>query len=293
MDNTTNNELVLKAPAKINLTLEVLNKREDGFHNLSSLFQAISLYDILKFKIIEEDKVKLSSLSKDIPLDEKNLIHKAAMLIKERFSIDSGLEIDIEKNIPVFAGLGGGSSDAASTIMACNKLFELGLSTDEMAKIGLELGSDIPFFFSTGQAKVSGRGDIIENIELPVDYHLVILKPKTSISTAESYSQLKRGLTYSKIPHKLVGCLAFDKFVEQLNLIGNDFEENLFERLPELKHATATLLGRGANIVRLSGTGSAIFGIFKTEQNNIDMTGIFGGDWQVYTVMPISLIMLT
>ncbi|MEW5925461.1 MAG: 4-(cytidine 5'-diphospho)-2-C-methyl-D-erythritol kinase, partial [Candidatus Zixiibacteriota bacterium] len=152
--------LKLRTPAKINLFLNVLGKRPDGYHDICSWFQAIDLFDNITFT--KRDKRGLNLYYEGayaVPTDDRNLIIKTAGLLFDKFSLEGGLDIGLQKNIPVSAGMAGGSSDSAATIYAMNKIYELNLGNEDMKQLGLELGSDIPFFFSSGQAEVTGRGD--------------------------------------------------------------------------------------------------------------------------------------
>jgi len=290
VNKITNESVTINAPAKINLFLEVLNKREDGFHNINSLFQAVSLFDRLEISIKHKSGCDIILLNnKDLPTDNDNLIAKTFKLLTSEFNLKKGITVKIEKNIPIAAGLGGGSADAAATIMGCNVLFNLGLSKQEMAVLGLKLGSDIPFFFSSGQALISGRGEIIKESTFPIDYHLVLVNPNISVSTASSYSVLKRGLTNFKNPFNLAPCRTVEELVEQLRLCGNDFEEVHLKSFEVLQRIKDELLQLGALLVRMSGSGPTMFGIFK-DLPNIDKSGINSShDWLVYTVGPIRL----
>ncbi len=289
MKNITKNSAIVETPAKINLMLEVLNKREDGFHNINSIFQAISLYDEISFEKIDGTDFQLAIENKILPADESNLIFKAFELMKRKFQLNSGLKVSLKKNIPVSAGLGGGSSDAAATIDVINQLFGLGLGNQEMAEISAEIGSDIPFFFSSGQALVTATGNVVQDIQLPLDYWVVLVKPKEGFSTIEMYASLKRGLTYSKNPFSFASCSIVTEMIGQLKKTGNDFEEFALNHFPELDKIRAFLLKQGALIVRMSGSGSAFFGIFESYPDVRNWTEPEGVDRQFCAVKPITL----
>ncbi len=287
----TKNEIEIETPAKINLFLEVLNKREDGFHNINSLFQAISLFDNLKFKIQSSPELALKIINNDdLPLNDDNLIVKAFNFMRDKFDLKQGLAVTLDKNIPIAAGLAGGSSDAAATILACNLLFELELTSEGMAGCGLHIGSDLPFFFSSGQALVTGQGEIIEDTTYPVNYELVIVKPSISISTAESYAALKRDLTKQKNPFKLGRCRTVDRYIMSLNGAGNDFEEVHFLSYPEIGKIKDGLLLAGAELARMSGSGPCVFGIFKDLSGNKEGLNIGNENWQKFFVKPIQIV---
>lgn len=284
-------QVVIGAPAKVNLFLEVLDKREDGFHNINSLFQAVSLFDRLKFTRSGEcqgAKLTLTTPSK-LPTDKNNLIVRAFDLMRERFNLSDGLDVELEKNIPIAAGLAGGSSDAAATILAATILFELPLDFAQMGALGLELGSDLPFFFTHGQALVGGRGEEIRETELPSDYWLVLVTPDTAISTAEAYARLSLRLTKSRIPFTLERCDTPQELVKLLGLTGNDFEEVHLKSYPELRRIRTELMGQGALLARISGSGPSVFG-FYCDAPEIDGGNLAGReDWRTTTVRPVAL----
>jgi 4-diphosphocytidyl-2-C-methyl-D-erythritol kinase len=290
VNNITSNSLSISTPAKINLFLEVLNRRDDGFHNINSVFQTVSLFDNLLFKVIDEPTIKIKLSNKvDIPVNKNNLIFKVFTSFSRKYNVNRGLSVELEKNIPVAAGLGGGSSDAASTIMACNLLFGTRLSVGEMVNLSLEVGSDIPFFFGNGTAKVTGRGEIVEDQELPLDYHLVLINPGIRVSTAESYAKLKRGLTNSKLPFNLARCGSAEEMISSLKLAGNDFEENVFNSYPQMVRVKTFLEECGADLVRMSGSGSTMFGLFNTKPVLNSASLVSEGSWRIDTVKPIVL----
>jgi 4-diphosphocytidyl-2-C-methyl-D-erythritol kinase len=288
--NISNAEVTIDAPAKVNLFLQVLNKRPDGYHNINSLFQTVSLCDRLRFCLSDEPDASIELLSdSEITVTGDNLIAKAYRLLKQRFGLDKGLSVRLEKRIPVSAGLGGGSSNAAATILACNLLFHLNLSYEEMATLALQIGSDVPFFFSGGQALVSGRGDKVVDTDFPTEYKMVLVCAKIAIATAAAYAALKMDLTRAKKPFKLKSSGTLDEFVESLRLSGNDFEEIQFRAYPDLGRMREFLLKQGALMARMSGSGSTMFGIFR-KTSQVEVVKPFNGrDWRLYTVVPISL----
>jgi 4-diphosphocytidyl-2-C-methyl-D-erythritol kinase len=282
--------LVIGAPAKINLFLEVLNKRSDGYHDINSAFQAVSLFDTIRMERTDgQDVIIELTDSGGVPTDGRNLIARAFNAMKEQFGLSGGLRVALSKKIPVEAGLGGGSSDCAATIMGVNVLFKLGLTKEEMTAIGAKLGSDVPFFFTQGQALVTGRGDVLEPVELPTDYWLVLVTPDFGISTAESYARLKIDLTNHKNPFKLRRCVRVEELIESIVLSGNDFSGAHALSYPVLGGIEVELRKHGAVLARLTGSGPTVFGIFMRAPD-IEENGFFErGDWQVNTVRPITL----
>jgi len=288
VNQITSSVLEVKAPAKLNLFLQVLRKRDDGFHDINSLFQAISLYDELTFRRIPKPGISLNITNEsNLPTDGRNLIIRAATLMKERFALADGLEIELTKKIPIAAGLGGGSSDAAATIFAINQLFELRLPWAEMAGIGLELGSDIPFFFGSGQAIVGGRGEKLTESTFPTDYWIILINPKVGISTAAAYASLRMTLTDSRPLFTLSCCGATAEFVQSLSLQGNDFEPGHLGSYPEHKRILNVLEEIGAVLCRMSGSGPTFFGIFD-KHPNVDVKEIIAGEnWWAELVRPV------
>jgi 4-diphosphocytidyl-2-C-methyl-D-erythritol kinase len=283
-------QISVKAPAKINLFLKVLRKREDGFHDIYSWFQAINLFDYLSFEKKSMSGIHLSvENGVNLPTNESNLVVKTAKLLKERFHLPEGIEIRLEKNIPVAAGLGGGSSDAAATIYAVNELFELDLSNEEMRTIGLDIGSDVPFFFSTGQAEVTGRGEIIKDIPLPIDYAILLVVPNISVSTAESYRHLNLNLTSPVDRIKLPLCKDFGEMADQILKVGNDFEEVTLKSLKTLRGIKERIKDSGAVFTRMSGTGPAMFGLFNSAPSGEGWQEAGRKDLFVFHGIPITL----
>lgn len=290
MNLITKNEMEIQAPAKINLFLEVLNKRDDGFHNIYSLFQAVSLFDTLRFELTDQPQIQLiCDNNQELPTDDRNLIIKACQLMRRQFGLSQGLRIELIKRIPVAAGLGGGSSDAAAAIKACNVLFDLGIDRPTMAKLGLEIGSDLPFFFSSGQALVSGRGENVRDSDFPTDYHLVLVTPELSVSTAESYNRLRIGLTIKQTTFNLHGCKGVEQLLSGLRRSGNDFEETHLSSFPEIGRIRDGLHASGSALSRLSGSGPTVFGIFLAEPDRDRVLSVCRDEWRVEFVKPIKL----
>jgi 4-diphosphocytidyl-2-C-methyl-D-erythritol kinase len=287
------NELIVGAPAKINLFLQVLSRRDDGFHNINSVFQAVSLFDRLRVRRTRKSKdlsLRLDSNSttgEGLSCDHTNLVSRAFELMRDQFDLDDGLEITLDKQIHLAAGLAGGSTDAAACIYAVNQLFSLGLTKERMATLSSKLGSDIPFFFSSGSALVTGRGEHVENIELPLDYWLVLVTPEGGIATAEAYRALRMTLTNPKNPFNLPRCKTVGELVVALRLSTNDFEEGPLLSSEGHQKIKEGLLGCGAELARLSGSGPTVFGMFSSPPPEECIGN--AGAWHVSTVRPIAL----
>lgn len=276
--------------AKVNLFLQVLNKRADRYHNIVSLFQAVDLADTLDFELQSEPGVviEIHGRMTDLPIGTDNLIAKAYSALAKDFSFDKGLKVRIDKRIPIGAGLGGGSSNAATTLLASNTLFDLKLSEEKLNLYALSLGSDVPFFLSSGQAMVRGRGELIEQVALPTDYFLVLVYPGIHCSTTEAYESLDAGLT-KRAPHfSFQNCRTTEELLTPLRSVGNDFEQVQYSRYPVLGRVHELLERAGASLVRLSGSGSTVFGLFT----KLPVLGRdFGREqgWTSFTVRPCVL----
>ena len=226
------------SPAKINLYFHILKKRSDGFHEIASLYQAIDLGDKLAIDPSEgEDRITCTDLL--IPTDSSNLILRAASLFREKTGSTQHFSFSLEKNIPIESGLGGGSSNAATTLWALNQLMQTGLSDETLAKWGAEIGSDVPFFFTRGRAICTGRGEKLSSVEPVVHKSFWIAKPLEGLSTQLVYQALviQQGIKQGV----------------------NDLEPPAFQLLPELKTFKEALLAMGFDKVQMTGSGSAFY----------------------------------
>ena len=282
----------LKAPAKINLFLRVLEKRPDGYHNIESLMQTISLYDELTME--KSDDIELECGGMDAIPDEQNLAYKAAKLV-ESMTYFPGVKITLKKAIPSGAGLGGGSSDAAFVIRGLIKLYDLKLEKSELVEKSSRLGADIPFFLTRGQARITGIGDQIEDCKLPLKYRILVVKPPISLSTAETYRALdearkrKFSLTNDLQLGYLHRSIADPNFVRLTSRFINDLEEVVFSRHNELLRIKQNLGKDGAFYSSMSGSGSAIFGLFSPD-NSIEQTARrYSGNNKVFICQPVLL----
>lgn len=251
--------MILYPNAKINIGLKILNKRTDGFHNISSVFYPIKLSDILELLPAADNKFAFTQTGIPIPGDsDDNLCVKVYKFFKKAYQIPV-LKIHLHKIIPTQAGLGGGSSDAAFFIKGINEYFKLGLSFEKMKAIAFQFGSDCPFFIENKPAIISGRGEILQPFDLNLSaYHIIIVKPQIAISTAMAYSSI----TPKENPIDLNDLLK-QPVGNWQNFVENDFESFVFSKFPELKEIKETLLKYGALFAQMTGSGSAIYGIFE------------------------------
>ncbi|MBI2139583.1 4-(cytidine 5'-diphospho)-2-C-methyl-D-erythritol kinase [Candidatus Woesearchaeota archaeon] len=261
--------MMLKAHAKVNLTLNILRRRNDGFHEISSIFQEVTLFDEIALEPLAEDKVILTCNIKELE-NEDNLCYRAAMLLKEVFQIPKGAQITLKKNIPIGAGLGGGSSDAAAVLMGLNTLWGINLPEKDLLKIAAAIGSDVPFFIVGGSCAVSGKGEIVEKISLPQMDFLIVF-PGFSIPTKEAYAEFDRYCGKEKCREALEDGSSKDEVYAHQELscpkFHNDFEPATFTKYPELKKIKEGLQMKGAVQSLLSGSGSSVFGIFDSQKN--------------------------
>ncbi|WP_447977835.1 4-(cytidine 5'-diphospho)-2-C-methyl-D-erythritol kinase [Candidatus Nitrospira bockiana] len=266
--------LRIDAPAKVNLILRVLDRRADGYHNLWSLLQTVGVEDELYIELHpERTGVVLECDVPGLPTDGRNLIVRAAGLVLERAQLRTGLHIRVVKRIPVSAGLGGGSSDAAATIFALNRLLDLKWSAAEMAEIGQVLGSDVPFFFFAPTAQVRGRGEEVRSMRITGTRWIVLLNPGFPIETRWAYDRLASSRSF--VPPIAKGVMSLmnkaeTSWDEVIPLMENDFEQALSPTHRVLERMKQVLLGHGAQAALLSGSGASVFGIFGAEADAVD-----------------------
>jgi len=245
---------------KINLGLNIVNKRNDGYHDIETVFFPIQLKDSLE--VIENEKLEFSTSGFSIEGEpEKNLCIKACDLLKKDFPQLPAVQMHLHKAIPMGAGLGGGSADGAFTLKLLNKKFELNLSEKQLIKYSLQLGSDCPFFILNKPCFATGRGEILEQTELGLsEYKFLIVKPPTHINTALAFSTIKPFKPVKSIKQIIQQSISTWK----TELI-NDFEKPVFTKYPEIKNIKDKLYDAGAIYASMSGSGSAVYAIFKTE----------------------------
>lgn len=250
--------MILRSPAKINLFLRVLHKREDGYHELASLFQAISIFDILHISHSEVDS--FTSSNPDLPMDDRNLVVKATHLFRRKTGETFPVSIHLEKHIPMQAGLGGGSSNAATTLWALNKMAGTRIDNAQLATWSSELGSDIPFFFSLGSAYCTGRGEIVKRVNIPIS-KVWIIKPPQGLSTPLVYKNIDLARL---IKRDCEACLK--DMIEGKAHHFNDLEDAAFQAMPELRIVKQQLQSLEFSSVLMSGSGTAFFCLPEAEK---------------------------
>ncbi|GAB6268332.1 MAG: 4-(cytidine 5'-diphospho)-2-C-methyl-D-erythritol kinase [Smithella sp.] len=247
------------APAKINIFLRVLNKRADGYHNIFSLMQKVALCDELIFSPRPKGVV-LHCSGMNLPANNENLVVRAAKAIFDYCKYSGGMEITLHKKIPVTAGLGGGSSDAATTLMALNKICSFKLKKNELIKIGAKIGADVPFFIFGNEALASGIGDKLKHLRNLPKLDIILVKPPLELSTKMVYENLNLRLTRGKNNYSIPRILDLSDIVHVLH---NDLESVSLQIYPELADLKKMLLRHGALGALMSGSGPTVFGIFR------------------------------
>lgn len=266
--------LLVKAPAKINLSLDVLYKRPDGYHEVEMIMTTIDLADRLELNLLNRKEIRILSHNRFVPDDQRNLAYQAASLLQERFSVDKGVSIMIEKNIPVAAGLAGGSSDAAATLRGLNKLWQLGLTLDELAELGAEIGSDVSFCVYGGTALAKGRGEIITPLPAPPTCWVVLAKPFIGVSTADVYRRLSLDGIKHPNTKEMIEAIERGDFTGVCSNLQNVLEDVTFKLHPEVALIKEQMKRFGADAVLMSGSGPTVFGLV---QHDSRMQRVYNG----------------
>jgi len=285
-------QFTLPSFAKINLTLRVLGRRDDGYHEINTVFQSVTLRDKLTFNALDDERFELVCDAPDIPSDETNLVHRAAVALRECFGVKRGARVKLEKIIPAGGGLGGGSSNAAVALLGLARLWEINTDRRSLAEIGASLGADVPFFLTGGTALGTGRGtDIHPLADLALKYFLLVT-PKVKVSTVEAYKSLNApaltkavspvNLTVSRLQAEISGSLH--------EVLINDFERVVFHRYPEIERARESLAAAGASGSLLSGSGSSVYGLFDSLEHcaRVRAALVVASGWQVFPCTTLS-----
>lgn len=257
----------LRAFAKINLGLDILRKREDGYHEVRMIMQTIQMYDVLEMKRVKKPGISLSVNYPYIPSDERNLVYKAAKLLMDEFQVKEGVDIRLEKFIPVAAGMAGGSSDAAAAMVGINHLFKLGLSEKDLMDRAVNIGADVPYCIMRGTALAEGIGEKLTRIAQVPDCYVLIGKPGIGVSTKTAYESLQLDKIQS---HPDIDGMIRD--IENGNLLamtdkmGNVFESGIIRKYPVIGEIKDLMEANGALKAMMSGSGPTVFGIFDDRE---------------------------
>jgi 4-diphosphocytidyl-2-C-methyl-D-erythritol kinase len=275
------------APAKINIFLEVINRRKDGYHNIESIMQTVSLFDEVTITPAIKNLTLRCDL-KELPVDQSNLALKAAILLKNELKIDSGADIYLNKRIPLGAGLGGGSSDAAAVLKGLLRLWRQKLSTEKMLKIAERLGSDVPFFIYGGTAIARGKGEKLEKLNIKKPSNILIINPGFGVATEMVYKNLQFPLTKKQKINRILGLLKAQKPELQWGKgLFNRLEEVVMPRYPEIGRIKDVFKAHGCSCL-MSGSGSTVFGVVPERKIGLKIKSIFESSgyrsWLVKTI---------
>ncbi len=246
-------------PAKINLGLNIINKREDGYHNIETIFYPVNLCDTITFT-----PANSFTFASNVPLlnnISSNLIVKAKEVLEERFNRKFNLEIKLEKRIPISAGMGGGSSDAAATLIALKDLYDLEIELEELKKLALKIGSDVPFFLNPVASFADSRGENLIEIDLKINKPILIVNPGIHVSTRWAYANCKPSLPNFRLNNLTQENVTIPSDLHKF--VKNDFEEAVFNNYPLIGEIKRNLLKTGASFALMTGSGSTVFGIFN------------------------------
>ena len=260
-------KVIEKAYGKINLSLDVLGRKENGYHEVSMIMQTVGIYDTISLSKIDGDGILLTVSTKELPLDDNNIVYKAIRLIKEEYGIETGVSVHIEKQLPIAAGMGGGSADAAATLRGMNRLFNLELNETELEELGLKLGADVPFLIRGGIALAEGIGERLTELEPFPECALLIVKPKLGVSTKEVYEAFD---SLSEVKHpdidSVVKGLGKSSLCDIVKDLGNVLEEVTVRKHRIISEIKQLLLENGAVFSMMTGSGPTVFGVFESEK---------------------------
>ena len=260
-------KLELKAYAKINLGLDVLGKREDGYHEVKMIMQTVDLYDVLMMEVIEEDNIELETNIDSLETDEGNLVYKAIKLMKKEYNVQKGVRAKLKKNIPIAAGMAGGSTDCAAAIKGMNQLFELNLPESKLRELGKRLGADVPYCIMGGTVLAEGIGEILTPLNRIKGDYVVIAKPDIAVSTKYVYDNLNlnEGAYHPNIDYML-DCIENDNKRDLFFNMGNILESVTVNKYGVINEIKESLIQAGAINSLMSGSGPTVFAMFNDIQ---------------------------
>ncbi|MGX7224757.1 4-(cytidine 5'-diphospho)-2-C-methyl-D-erythritol kinase [Enterococcus malodoratus] len=256
-------EIMEKAPAKINLGLDILGKRPDGLHELAMVMASIDLADRLYLEEIPEDRIIIETNKAFLPTDKKNHVYEALDLVKERFDIKKGLRVKIHKEIPVAAGLGGGSTDSAAALRAVNRLWNLGLSIEEVAELGAEVGSDVPYCVYGQTSLVEGFGEKVTPIAPMPQCWVVVVKPRMSVSTRTIFAKIVMEDLYHPDIASLVSAIEENDYQKMTENLGNSMEVVTIKKHPVIQQLKDRMMKYGADAAMMSGSGPTVYALCR------------------------------
>lgn len=264
-------QIKLKAYAKINLGLDVLRRREDGYHEVRMIMQTVRLFDRLTMTKIRKNDIYLETNLCFLPTDERNLVYRAVKMMKDDFDIKEGIRMELDKKIPVCAGLAGGSTDAAAALVGMNRLFQLRLSEKQLMEYGVKLGADVPYCIMRGTALSEGIGEKLSRVAPIPDCHILLARPNINVSTKFVYENLNLP-ALEKHPDidLLLGAIEEKDLNKLASNLGNVLETVTIDRYPVIEQIKQSMLAKGAIGALMSGSGPTVFGIFDSEKKMKD-----------------------
>lgn len=284
-------KVTIKAYAKINLALDVLGRRNDGFHEVEMVMQGINLYDFVSLEITSEAGIHLDCPYPDTGPPEDNLAYRAARLLQVKYGFTDGIRLSLRKNIPVAAGLAGGSTDGAAVLLGLNYLLELGLSLNILQELASQLGSDVPFCLWPTTAVARGRGELITEVPCPATFWLVLCKPPYGISTAQVYQNL-HNVRITKRPDilGLVAALAKNDCEKAYLDMANVLEDSTFALVPQLREQAWALERLGARRVMMTGSGPTLMAFTQKEEDALELAKkLQKPDWNIIVARTLGL----
>ncbi|MFI5252413.1 MAG: 4-(cytidine 5'-diphospho)-2-C-methyl-D-erythritol kinase [Bacteroidota bacterium] len=276
--------ITVKAYAKINVGLRILKKRLDGYHNIETIFHRVNIFDELTFE--KSEIIKFTCTDPSLTVVDSNLCIKAIKLLQERYKYQHGVRIILAKNIPIGGGLGGGSSDAAATLLGVSRLWNIDAKDEELAQMALQLGSDVSFFLKDENAYATKRGELLDPVPFSLPYWIVVVFPGIHVSTGWAYTHIKQrrqegpfGLNHILKEHLSNLPMLSTKLI-------NDFEPLVTRRHPQIGRLIESLKFWGAGFAQLSGSGSCVYGLFSSKANAEKFVEKVGGEYKTFITPP-------
>jgi 4-diphosphocytidyl-2-C-methyl-D-erythritol kinase len=282
-------KFVAQAYGKINLALYVLGSRPDGYHNIATVLQAVETHDTLEFEIADRH-VTLTCSDPSLSTGEDNLVMRAVRLLEREAGRQFELGIHLDKSLPIGAGMGGGSADAACVLRSINRLLELKISEPCLRQMALDLGSDVPFFLTGGQALAEGRGERLIELNWPLNYSILIAFPNLVVPAAEGYRRAKISLTNPLACHTFHCCLTLEEFWSWVGSQDNDLAAGVTATYPAVARGITAIRSLGARYAGMTGSGSAVFGLFDRPLTSDDWERwLVSGTWKVWATRPVRI----
>lgn len=254
-------EIIEKAPAKINLGLDVLGKRADGYHELEMVMSSVDLADRLIMEELEEDKIIIETNKAFLPIDKRNNVYQAASIVKKRYGINKGILIRITKNIPVAAGLGGGSTDCAAALRGMDRLWQLGLTIPELIDIGMEVGTDVPYCIYGTTAFISGKGEKVTPLRPMPQCWVVLVKPRLSVSTGKIFQEVDLDQLHHPDIQELSDAILAEDYQRMIAAMGNSLESITIPKHPVVQQIKERMMKYGADVALMTGSGPTVFAL--------------------------------